>query len=241
MKDIKRDIKDRVEWIKKILREANASGIIYGNSGGKDCTLVSILCKMATDNVLGVIMPCESKRNYTLDTEDAMTVANQYNIQTITVDITPIKKTFVNQIQQHMSGKIDMAYHNINPRLRMATLYSLAQDKNYLVAGTGNKSEITMGYYTKWGDGASDFNPIADLTVTEVFEYLRVLDAPSCIIDKKPSAALYEGQTDEDDMGISYNEIDEYIKTGECKNKEIVQKAYKRNEHKRIMPKTYKP
>jgi NAD+ synthase len=108
----------------------------------------------------------------------------------------------------------DAPLHNIAPRLRMAVLYSIAQSKNCLVAGTGNKSEATVGYFTKWGDGAYDFNVIADLTVTEIYEFLRYLNAPDQIIEKAPSAGLFDGQTDEGEMGIKYADIDRYILDG---------------------------
>lgn len=234
MRDYSLELNKRVEFIRKILKDANADGIVYGNSGGKDCTLVGILCKMACDNVLGVIMPCQSQRNYKSDKSDAIMIADKYNIDTVTVDLSDTKKELVGSINKviNVSKSADV---NIAPRLRMATLYAIAQSKNALVAGTDNKSEIFVGYFTKWGDGAYDFDPIADLTVTEVYEFLEFLGVPNEIIEKKPSAGLYEGQTDEADMGVDYRQIDEYIKTGKTdKNAEkIIKKAYIRSEHKR--------
>lgn len=93
----------------------------------------------------------------------------------------------------------------------MLTLYAVAASENRLVCGTGNRSESYVGYFTKWGDGAYDMNPIADLTVTEIYEFLRFLDAPSRIIEKAPSAGLFDGQTDESEMGMTYAELDKYI------------------------------
>ncbi len=95
-----------------------------------------------------------------------------------------------------------------------ATLYAVAASENRLVAITGDRSEAYVGYFTKWGDGAHDFNPIADLTVTEVYEFLRFLNAPDCILRKPPSAALFDGQTDEGEMGISYAELDAFLAGG---------------------------
>lgn len=240
MRDYKSETEKRVEFIKKVLEDAHADGIIYGNSGGKDCTLVGILCKMATDNVLGVLMPCQSKRNYTEDIEDGLKAAKQHNIETVTVDITKVKEAFVPELEKIMPQS-DLAKANMNPRLRMITLYTLAQTKNYLVAGTGNRSERYMGYFTKWGDGACDFNPIADLTVKEVYEFLEYLNAPQEIIKKAPSAALFEGQTDEQEMGISYAKIDDYILNGiaDEESLNIIERAHNRTEHKRVMPKLY--
>ena len=240
------DIKERVEWIKKVVADAHADGIVYGNSGGKDCSLVSILCKMACDNTVGIIMPCESSRNFGIDRDDALTVAAAYNIKNVQIDLTDVKKTFVSVMGDKLTEKGEqrekMAKININPRLRMITLYAYAQSHNMLVAGTGNRSEATMGYFTKWGDGAYDFNPIADLTATEIFAMLKELNCPEQIIKKAPSAGLFEGQTDEQEMGITYAEIDEYILkgTGTPENIEKIQSANKRTEHKRKLGLTFK-
>lgn len=234
------EVDKRVEWIKKIINESHAKGVVLGNSGGKDCTLVEILCKLATDNVLSVIMPCQSKRNYTVDRDHALLIADKYNIETIEIDISLVKEVLTNAVLPYAGDCNPMVYANMNPRLRMTVLYALAQSRGYLVAGTGNASEIFMGYFTKWGDGGFDFNPIADLTVTEVFGMLEHLGCPREIIVKEPSAGLYEGQTDEKDMGVSYLQIDKYIRSGESDNSDKIMKAHIATEHKRILPKTYK-
>jgi NAD+ synthase len=116
----------------------------------------------------------------------------------------------------------------------MITLYAVAAAESRLVAGTGTRSEAYMGYFTKWGDGAHDFNPIADLTVTEIYEFLAYLDAPMAIRTKAPSAGLFEGQTDEVEMGIAYSIIDRYLLTGEATaaENEIIERYHKRAEHK---------
>ena len=134
------------------------------------------------------------------------------------------------------------AVNNIAPRLRMTTLYTIAASEYLLVAGTGNRSELYMGYYTKWGDGACDFNPISDLTATEVIEFLCWLTAPAAIINKAPSAGLFDGQTDEEEMGVTYAAIDKYITTGEASehDKRIIDRYHKRAEHKRIGINHYK-
>lgn len=239
-RDYKMELENRVNFIKKVLVDAHAKGIIFGNSGGKDSALVGILCKKACENVIGVIMPCQSKRNYGEDTNDAVALANQFSIETITVDLTKTKEAIMESIE--LSSDIsDMAGKNIAPRLRMTTLYTIGQTKNYLVAGTGNKSERTMGYFTKWGDGACDFNPIADLTATEIFEFLRYLNAPKNIIEKAPSAGLFDGQTDEKEMGITYKALDLYIQTGEGDEETItkIKRSNEATEHKRQLPKLY--
>lgn len=238
---INADIKKRVEWIKALIKQSGAKGIVFGNSGGKDCSLAGILSKLATDNVTGIIMPCEAKRNFLADRDDALLIAKQYDIEVIEIDLTPIKLAFRNQLREHVDVQNTMAYANINPRLRMTTLYAYAYDKNYLVLGTGNRSEITMGYFTKYGDGGYDFNPISDLTATEIYEYLEVLKAPEEIIKKAPSAGLFEGQTDEKEMGITYKDLDKFILTGEGSEdtKKLVNAVFNRTKHKRQPPVTY--
>ena len=239
-RDYKAEFEKRTEFIREILKESGAKGIIYGNSGGKDCSLVGILCKAACEDTVSVIMPCESKRNYGEDKNDALAVSEKFNIETRAVDLTETKKTLVGEIGR-IASLNNAALSNIAPRLRMTSLYAIAAAENRLVAGTGNRSEYYMGYFTKWGDGAYDFNPIADLTVKEVYEFLEYLGAPENIIKKAPSAGLFEGQTDEMEMGVSYKAIDRYIIEGVASenDKAVIDRFHKRSEHKRIPPKKY--
>lgn len=239
--ELQKEIMARVAWIKEMLEESGAKGIVLGMSGGKDSAIVGILCRMATPNVTGIIMPCESKRNYTEDRDDAILLCEKYDIKTLEVDLTPVKECFRNLVEDLDENQNPMAYANMNPRLRMITLYNYAQRKGYLVAGTGNKSEVTMGYFTKWGDGAYDLNPIGDLTVEEIYKLLRYLECPSSIIDKAPSAALFEGQTDEQEMGITYADLDRYILTGEAtpEVKEKIENAKRRSAHKKHLGRIY--
>ena len=240
MRDYNDEFDRRVEFIKNILNKSGADGIVYGNSGGKDSALVGILCKAACDNTIGIIMPCASKRNYNQDTEDGLTVAKQYHIETRTVDLTPVRESAVQQI----SAAADLnsaALTNMAPRLRMFTLYAVAASENRLVAGTGNRSEAYVGYFTKWGDGAYDFNPVSDLTVTEIYEFLRWLNAPACIMEKAPSAGLFDGQTDEQEMGITYEELDAYLFGEKVSDtaKQTIQRMHDKSEHKREGAKHY--
>ncbi len=239
--DYEKIVMSRVRWIKDILAESGAKGIVLGMSGGKDSVLVGILCRMATPNVTGIIMPCQSKRNYGEDRDHGLLVCEQYDIKVLEADLTPAKEALEKILEPLDESQTPMAYANVNPRLRMITLYNYAQRKGYLVAGTGNRSEITMGYFTKWGDGACDFNPIGDLTATEVLELLYYLECPSCIVEKAPSAGLFEGQTDEQDMGITYKDLDTYLLTGNATKevKEKVDNAERRAEHKRAMGRIY--
>ena len=235
--EFEKTVLERVNWIKEILAEAGAKGIVLGMSGGKDSALVGILCRMATPNVTGIIMPCQSRRNLGEDRDHALMLNEKFDIQTLEVDLTPVKEAFETVLLPLDANQNPMAYANINPRLRMICLYNYAKRRNYLVAGTGNRSELTMGYFTKWGDGAFDLNPIADLTVSEVYKLLRYLDCPEEIIKKPPSAALYDGQTDEEEMGIRYADLDRYILTGEAtpEVKAKVDRAEYRTEHKRSL------
>lgn len=240
MRDYKYETERRVEFIRDLVAKTGSKGIVFGNSGGKDSALVGILCKMACDNTVGVIMPCESKRNYGEDADHGNLLAEQFEIETRTVDLTEVKGALKSALSPvtEINSNADI---NIPPRLRMTTLYAIGAAEGRLVAGTGNRSEIYMGYFTKWGDGGCDFNPIADLTAGEVFEFLRHLGAPDEIINKAPSAGLYEGQTDEADMGVTYNAIDEYILNGNAHahDAEIIRRYHLSSEHKRKMPLWY--
>ena len=240
MRNYEKEYIQRVQFIRYAVRESGADGIVYGNSGGKDSALVGILCKAACENTVGVIMPCTSVRNYDMDKRDGETVAAQYEIETRYADLTAVKAA-EKAVLAGVTKLTDAAEANIAPRLRMATLYAIAASENRLVAGTGNRSEAYVGYFTKWGDGAHDFNPIADLNVTEIYEFLEYLHAPRSIIEKAHSAGLFEGQTDEAEMGVTYAAIDRFLLTGEGEEADlaIIDRFHKRSEHKRTGAATY--
>jgi len=240
MRDYKIETEKRVAYIQNILTTSGFDGIVFANSGGKDCALAGILCKMACENTLGIILPCESKRNYGEDLNDAMKVAVQFGIETRVIDLTETKKVLMNVLDKQVEMNY-LATININPRLRMITLYTISAAEKRLVLGTGNRSERYMGYFTLWGDGAFDFNPIADLTVTEIYEFLTYLGVPENIIKKAPSAGLFEGQTDEAEMGVTYKSIDDYLLYGTVneKDKEIIERYHNRSEYKRNLPSMY--
>jgi len=240
MRDYNLETTNRIKFIRNALTSAGAEGIVYGNSGGKDCALVGILCTMAWENTLGLIMPCGSKRNYEADKTDALAVAKQFNIGVRIIDLSEVKNEFARAACE-TTELTDSALANIAPRLRMTTLYAVAASENRLVAGTSNRSEAYMGYFTKWGDGACDFNPIADLTVTEVYDFLHFLGAPDFIFGKAPSAGLIDGQTDESDMGVTYRSIDDFLLTGTvCEHdRAIIERFHLSSGHKRSMPVTF--
>lgn len=234
MRNYEKEFAQRVQFIKRTVRESGADGIVYGNSGGKDSALVGILCKAACDNTVGIIMPCATARNFEMDKRDGEEVAKAYGIETRYADLSAVKSAE----KAALAGVTELspaAETNIAPRLRMATLYAVAATENRLVSGTGNRSEGFVGYFTKWGDGACDFNPIADLTVTEIYEFLRYLRAPKCVIEKAPSAGLFDGQTDESEMGFTYKELDTYLDGGKIDDAvlERIQRMHARSEHKR--------
>ncbi len=230
----------RIAYIRETLTNAGATGVVYGNSGGKDSALVGILCKMACENTVGLIMPCGSRRNYNEDKTDAQEVARLFNISTRIVDLSQLKDDYV-ALLGAQTELTPLAMKNLAPRIRMTTLYAIAASENRLVAGTGNRSEGFMGYFTKWGDGAHDFNPIADLTVTEIYEFLRELGAPEAILTKAPSAGLFDGQTDEQEMGITYHAIDTFLLAGTASEEDmaILARFNRVSEHKRRLPSQY--
>ena len=234
MRDYAKEFADRVSYIRELVEKRGVSGIVYGNSGGKDCSLVGILCKFACENTVGIMMPCASKRNFEQDMKDAKEVSEHFGIQSRVIDLTDVRQCEMDRLSA-ITTLTPAAVNNIAPRLRMTTLYAVAASENRLVAGTGNRSEAYMGYFTKWGDGACDFNPISDLTATEVIEFLKWLTAPACVINKAPSAGLFDGQTDEDEMGVTYNAIDTYILTGEAseRDKKVIDRFHRVSEHKR--------
>ncbi len=234
MRNYHKELEERVAFIRSMLIQSGAGGIVYGNSGGKDSALVGILCKRACENTVGVIMPCQSSRNFNEDRQDALAVATAFDIEVRSVDLSECRSCIERAVQAsvRLTGA---ARANIAPRLRMITLYALAASENRLVAGTGNRSEAYMGYFTKWGDGAYDFNPIGDLTVQEIYAFLAFLHAPENILTKAPSAGLFEGQTDEGEMGVSYAAIDAYLLDGiaDANTRGVMEAYHSRSEHKR--------
>ena len=191
-----------------------------------------------SENVLTVAMPCQSNKE---DLEDARLVSETFGVKLLEVDLTDTYEKLENEIKSVLKENLKKESKiNMKPRLRMTTLYSIAQNYNYLVMGTGNLCEIMVGYTTKWGDSASDINPIANFTVEEVIRMGKILRVPESIIQKKPSDGL-SGKSDEEKMGVTYKEIAEYIETGktECEKKKKIDKMYMQSKHKREKIPTY--
>lgn len=228
------------KWIKDYIENTKSKGVVLGMSGGVDCSTVAALCKKSGINIYLVLMPYEDNMIRTKNYSDAMELINKFNIKyhefniKSAVDSIEISEEsdLVRNTDKH---NIELSKANIRPRIRMTYLYHYAQINNLLVIGTGNLSERTVGYFTKWGDGACDLNPIGLLTKKEVYILARYLGVPNCIINKKPSADLWEGQTDEQELGIKYEEIDKYILNGSCGNEEVdkdIKMKHERNMHK---------
>ncbi len=224
-----------VAWLKKQLNESQTKGFVLGVSGGLDSAVCAALMKRVTDNCLGLIMPIESEVQ---DIDDASRVADALNVRTEYIDLTSV----YGHLTKLLPGGDQVALGNIKARLRMVVLYYYANLNNYLVCGTGNKTELTLGYFTKYGDGACDILPFGDLYKFEVRELAKVLHVPKTIIDKTPSAGLWKGQTDEGEIGFSYDEIDRTLQEisssqikGNCAEK--LKFRIEQNEHKRKPPK----
>ncbi|MBU5670084.1 NAD(+) synthase [Peptoniphilus sp. MSJ-1] len=231
--DYKKVTEDLVNWLKEKAKETGARGFVFGLSGGIDSAVIAALSKKVfPENSLGLIMPCESIDE---DAEHAKLVADKINLKTETIDLT---KTYRTLIEASFESENKMAKSNIKPRLRMTTLYYYAQDLGYLVLGPSNASEWYLGYSTKYGDSGADIMPIVNILKTDVFEIAKELGVPREIIEKKPSAGLWKGQTDEDEMGFTYEVLDSYIRgesTPDEKIKEKIDRMHKNSAHKRVM------
>lgn len=212
-----------------------------GLSGGVDSSVVATLVKEAVgkDRVLALILPCHSQRQ---DLKDAQLFAKKLAIKTKALDLSNI----YDNLRRILPKAGSLAVANLKPRLRMLILYYFANKLNYLVCGTGNKSEIMCGYFTKHGDGATDILPIGDLLKKQVRSLAKELKIPQHIIDKPPTAGLWSGQTDEGEMGITYPELDDILERLEDKKRQLlpkkkvddkVREMIKRSEHKRQGPK----
>lgn len=221
------------------VRKAGAKGVVLGLSGGVDSSLVAALSvkAMGRKNVLGLILPIHTQVN---ELKDAQLMAATLRIKTKTVKLT---KSYDNLIKILPKANRKICA-NIKPRLRMTVLYYFANKLNYLVCGTGNKSELMVGYFTKHGDGATDILPIASLLKAQVCKFAKELGIPERIINKPPSAGLWQGQTDEGEMGLTYKELDGILVNLEGRKKSRiaedkrtkVKDMIKASEHKRKGP-----
>ncbi|WP_246199916.1 NAD(+) synthase [Salirhabdus euzebyi] len=242
---MKKQIEQLTSWLQQQVNDAGLDGLVVGVSGGIDSAVVAHLIKRAfPDNSLGVIMPCKSNPD---DEKYARMVVESADLQNIKVDLSASHDSLFHAVKNEVSALKDwqedkekLADGNLRARLRMSTLYTIATNYRYLVVGTDNADEWYTGYFTKFGDGGVDLVPLIHFTKGEVRELAKELGVPNEIIEKPPSAGLWEGQTDENEMGTTYDMIDKYLKGEEipAKDKEIIDRMHKVTAHKREMPKS---
>lgn len=231
------------DWLRYELKEAGARGLVFGLSGGVDSATAGALAVQAVGSecVLAAIMPCQS---LPIDARLARDVATTFDMPTVTIHLD---NAFENLIENLPPTDHQLAAANIKPRLRMIALYYLAQTRNYLVLGSGNRSERMVGYFTKYGDGGVDLLPLGDIYKTEVWELARDLGVPQQVVERAPSAGLWPGQTDEQELGISYKRLDRVLKAMASGDTEDipastlskVQKMVAQSAHKRALPPMY--
>ncbi len=205
------------KWMKSRVREAGANGIVVGMSGGLDSSVVAALSSRAA-KTLGIMIPCESD---SLDTEHAEEVTKKFGIETRVIDIGPVYDGLLKELPE--AGK--KAKGNLKSRLRTGIVYYFANRGNLLVAGTSNKCELITGYVTKHGDTGADMEPLGGLLKSEVREIAKEIGIPDSIVKKEPSAGLWKGQTDEGELGISYDELERVIRAIENDDTRSVKKG----------------
>ena len=247
--DAKKETERVIEFIRNYYKQNNLGGVILGISGGKDSGVVAALFveALGKQNVIGVTLPCHSKEE---DAIDAKLVSDYYGFELINFDITSTFDSFKNELKnlgEFTSEETKNSDINLKPRLRMSTLYYLAalysalRNKTYLVAGTSNKFELFVGYFTKGGDSVPDIATIADFTVDEVIAIGDYLKAPEKVLYKKPNDGL-SNQTDEDKLGVKYKDIASYMEDTNSVEKEVgekIKKLHNNNLHKFNIP-TYR-
>jgi len=239
------ETKKVIQFIRDYYKENNLKGVVLGISGGKDSAVVAALFKEAlgSENVLGLTLPCHSNEE---DRSDAKLISEKYGFELLNIDLTNSYDMFLNEITKLGTfTEEDLKNININikPKLRMSSLYYMAalyssiKGGTYLVAGTSNKSELYVGYFTKGGDSTYDIGVLNDFTVSEVIQIGEYLGIPHTVLYKTPSDGLSD-QTDEDKLGVKYKDIEAYL-NGENLDKETkekIEKLHKNNLHKFNIP-----
>ncbi len=223
-----------INWIKSEVKRIGAEGVIIGLSGGIDSAVVSALAKEAfPNNSIGIWMGIESSESAHKNT---LKHAKEIDIEFKDFDLTTTLNQFINETLKDESDaeRYIEAKGNTKARLRMSTLYAYSRLKNYVVLGTGNRDEVYMGYFTKWGDGAADIYPLVHLSKDNVYKLASELNIIDEIMEAVPSADLWEGQSDEDEMGVTYKQIDEYINgtLSDDSAKKIIETHHRNSLHK---------
>lgn len=246
--DVDEEIARRVAFLKDYVKKAGVTGLLIAISGGVDSAVATGLCKRATDELsqetgkeyitLGVFQPygeqADIQHSYAVAEAFQLTHKVETNIAEAVDEIALETEYAFKSLgtPRHISrgGK-----GNVKARTRMVVQYALAFDLNLLVVGTDHASEALTGFYTKWGDGAVDITPLSSLNKRQIREIARRLGVPAEVIDKAPTAGLWEGQTDETELGVSYEANSDYLEGKEIdpKAREILEKHYQRTEHKR--------
>lgn len=251
-------MKNRVKWIQDNVKKSDSKGVIVAISGGIDSAVVAALAVRAfPKNSLGIFIDIESSQE---SIRNFLRVVHSIGINNATINLTDTYNKFLvdsfelgnpySNFQVHKEFletgivEIDKSYlenknikiikGNVKARLRMSAIYAQAQKNNYLVLETSNKSELEIGYYTKWGDGVGDISPISDLTKSQVYELAAELQLPQIVIDAKPSADLWADQTDEEELGFTYNDLEKYLNNSLTDNdkKDKIESMKNRNRHK---------
>ena len=232
-KNIEQDIEQRIKFIQDTVNNAGAKGVVVGISGGIDSAVTASLTikALGKDRVLGIWMPAYSDP---VHEKDASSLKEAIGLNLQTVNIGQSFDKIVSEIEK-IDRLGDLSKGNTKARLRMTTLYALAGQKGYLVTDTCNYSEIYVGYMTKGGDGLADYNPIGSLTKHQIRIMAKYFGIPEPIIAKPPSADLWSDQTDEQELGFTYEDLDRYLLTGEGNNELIakIEKLHEVSEHKR--------
>lgn len=247
--DAARVVCETVEWMRERGKTSGTEGAIVGVSGGVDSAVALMLsCRAWPGKTMGLVLPCHSDRK---DVEDAMRVIEFAGCEHRVIDLSPAYDLLVSVLDRGSPGSIflwdraapdrqKLATANLKPRLRMLTLYYHANALKRLVVGTGNRSEIYVGYFTKYGDGGVDILPLGNLVKREVKELARFFGLPDDIVERVPSAGLWPQQTDEAEMGVEYRYLDGYLR-GEPVPESVVERVeqmHKRSMHKRRLPPT---